>query len=97
MRNLPKPLHDRVLVRRIAEDDSHKLIIAPDIAKVKPLEAEVLAVGPGRCIDDCFYSTQVQPGQKVLLSPNINRNWPDVVEGSGVLMIQENDILGILS
>jgi chaperonin GroES len=92
----PRPLHDRVLVRRIPEDESKKLIIAPEIARAKPLKAEVLAVGPGRYVDDQFFPTQVQAGSMVLLSPSVNREWPDIIEGSGITMIQEADILGVL-
>jgi chaperonin GroES len=93
---LPKPLHDRVLVKRIEEEEKCGAIFIPDSAKTPALKARVLAVGPGRYIDDCFYPTQVKEGQTVLLSPSVNRNWPDIVEGSGMLMIQEADILGVI-
>jgi chaperonin GroES len=92
--SLPRPLQDRVLVKRIPEPEG--LIIVPDVAKQKPLVAEVLAVGPGRQIDDCFHPTQVKKGQIVLLSPSVNGNWPDIIEGSGMVVIQEADILGVL-
>jgi chaperonin GroES len=94
--NLPRPLHDRVLVRREAEVGQVGSIMIPETAREKCLKGEVLAVGPGKMIDGCFHGTQVKPGDKVLLSPSINRNWPDIIEGSGVVMIQEADILGVL-
>lgn len=95
---LPKPLHDRILVRRIPEDDSHKLIVAPGIAKEKPLQAEVLAVGPGKWRHDeygeFFTPTQVKPGMRVMLSPSVNvGTWPDIFDGTGITMVNERDIL----
>lgn len=93
---LPRPLQDRVLVRREAEVEQIGSIYIPDTARTKALRGEVLAVGPGKLIDGEFHATQVKPGQQVLLSPGINRNWPDIIEGSGIVMIQEADILGII-
>jgi chaperonin GroES len=72
-------------------------IVIPETSREKCLKGEVLKVGPGRWIDDAFHPTQVKEGQRVLLSPSINRNWPDIVEGSGIVMIQEADILGVLN
>jgi co-chaperonin GroES (HSP10) len=90
-----------VLVRRIAEDDSNDLIIAPGIAKTKPLKAEVLAVGPGKWREDengsYFTPTQVKPGMVVMLSPSVNvGTWADLVDWGGCTMIQEADVLGFL-
>lgn len=93
---LPKPLQDRVLVRREPEVEQVGSILIPDMAKEKCLRGEVLAVGPGKIIDGQLHATQVKAGQTVLLSPSVNRNWPDILEGSGIVMIQEADILGIL-
>jgi len=92
---LPRPLQDRVLVRREPEAEQVGSIIIPEAHRTKCLRGEVLAVGPGKLIDGHFHATQVLPGQTVLLSPSINRNWPDIIEGSGVVMIQEADILGV--
>ena len=93
---LPRPLQDRVLVRREPEVEQVGSIIIPDMAKEKCLRGEVLAVGPGKIIDGELHATQVKAGQTVLLSPSINRNWPDIIEGSGIVMIQEADILGVI-
>ena len=89
-----KPLRDRVLVRRI-EEAEQKVggIIIPDTAKEKPLQAEVIAVGSGRLLDN---------GQKVPLDPEGRRQGPDrQVVGHrgqdrrrGVLILKEDEILG---
>jgi chaperonin GroES len=97
--SLPIPLQDRVLVRRIPEPEG--IIIKPDVAKEKPFEAMVLAVGPGKWREDEWgrhkIEMQVKVGQKVLLSPSVNcGTWSDLVEENGFLMVQEADLLGIL-
>src|SRR5579859_4741783 len=90
---LPRPLQDRVLVRREPETEQIGSIIIPENAREKCLKGEVLAVGPGKLIDGEFHATQVKKGDKVLLSPSVNRNWPDIIQDSGIVMIQEADIL----
>lgn len=104
-RNLPRPLHDRVLVQRIPEPEPEAgAIIAPEIARKKPLQALVLAVGPGRQREDewggsYFQPTQVKAGQRVLISPGVDAGkWSDLAEDAmnGMLMIQEADVMGIL-
>lgn len=90
-------LHDRVMVRRHEEKAvTSGLIIIPETAREKSLIAEVVAVGPGRKIDDQFYPTSVKPGDRVLLSPSINRTWPDIVDTDGCTVIQEADILALV-
>lgn len=102
---LPRPLHDRVLVKRIPEAEPEEgAIIAPEIARKKPLEAIVLAVGPGRQREDewgssYFQPTQVKAGQKVLISPGVDAgNWSDLAEDAlgGMLMIMESDVMGVI-
>lgn len=93
---LPRPLHDRVLVRREPETEQVGSIIIPETSRERCLKGDVLAVGPGRWIDGSFYPTQVKAGQRVLLSPSCNRNWPDLIENSGIIMVQEADILGVI-
>jgi chaperonin GroES len=92
-----KPLRDRVLVRRIEEvDQKVGGIIIPDSAKEKPLQAEVMAVGSGRVLD----SGQKQPlelkaGDKVLIG-----KWSGTevkVDGEELLILKEDEILGVLS
>jgi chaperonin GroES len=92
-----KPLRDRVLVRRIEEEDEKRVggIIIPDTAKEKPQQAEVIAVGSGRVLDDGKTAPlAVKPGDKVLLG-----KWSgtDVkIDGEEYLILKEDEILGIL-
>jgi len=92
-----RPHRDRVLVRRI-EEGEQKVggIIVPDSAKEKPLQAEVIAVGSGRVLD----SGQKMPldlkaGDKVLIG-----KWSGTevkVDGEELLILKEDEILGVLS
>jgi chaperonin GroES len=91
-----RPLHDRVLVRRIeAEEKTRGGIIIPDTAKEKPVEGEVLAVGPGSCGDDGrLHPLGVRAGDRVLFG-----KWSGtevVIEGEERVIMKESDILGIL-
>jgi chaperonin GroES len=91
-----RPLHDRVLVRRIeAEDKTQGGIIIPDTAKEKPVEAEVLAVGPGaRSEDGKLLPLDVKQGDRVLFG-----KWAGtdvVIEGEDRLILKEADILGVI-
>ena len=91
-----RPLHDRVLVRRIeAEEKTPGGIIIPDTAKEKPVEGEVLAVGPGACGDDGrLHPLGVRAGDRVLFG-----KWSGtevVIEGEERVIMKESDILGIL-
>ncbi len=64
-----KPLSDRVLVRRLEDDEEQKVggIIIPDTAKEKPQEAKVVAVGPGRLEEGKHVAPEVKKGDKVLI------------------------------
>lgn len=91
-----RPLHDRILIRRIeAEEKTPAGIIIPDTAKEKPAEGEVLAVGPGRRSEDGKISPlDVRVGDRVLLG-----RWSGtevIIEGEDRLIMKELDILGIL-
>jgi chaperonin GroES len=91
-----RPLHDRVLVRRIeAEEKTPGGIIIPDTAKEKPVEAEVLAVGPGaRSEDGKLHPLDVKQGDRVLFG-----KWAGtevVIEGEDRLILKESDILGVI-
>ena len=91
-----RPLHDRVLVRRIeAEEKTRGGIIIPDTAKEKPVEGEVLAVGPGSPGDDGrLHPLGVRAGDRVLFG-----KWSGtevVIEGEDRVIMKESDILGIL-
>jgi chaperonin GroES len=91
-----KPLHDRVLVKRTeAEEKTPGGIIIPDTAKEKPVEGEVLAVGPGlRTEDGKLHPLDVKAGDRVLFG-----KWSGtevLIEGEDRLIMKESDILGII-
>jgi chaperonin GroES len=91
-----KPLRDRVLVRRL-EEPEQKVggIIVPDTAKEKPQQAEVVAVGSGRVLDNGQrVPLSLKPGDKVLLG-----KWSgtDVkIDGEEYLILKEDEVLGVL-
>ena len=91
-----RPLHDRVLVRRIAADEKTAGgIIIPDTAKEKPSEGEVIAVGPGtRDESGKLIELAVSPGDRILFG-----KWSGTevrLDGEDLLIMKESDILGIL-
>ncbi len=91
-----RPLHDRVLVRRIDEDEKTAGgIIIPDTAKEKPSQGEVIAVGSGaRGDDNEVVPMDVQKGDKILFG-----KWSGSevrVDGEDLLIMKESDILGII-
>ena len=91
-----RPLHDRVLVRRIeAEERTTGGIIIPDTAKEKPVEGEVLAVGPGaRDETGRIIPLDVKVGDRVLFG-----KWAGtdvLIDGEEQLILKESDILGVI-
>jgi len=91
-----KPLHDRVLVKRIEQEEKTKGgIIIPDTAKEKPQEGEVIAVGPGGRDDDGkVIALDVKAGDRVLFG-----KWSGSevkIDGEELLIMKESDLLGIL-
>ena len=91
-----RPLHDRVLVRRIeAEEKTAGGIIIPDTAKEKPQEGEVVAVGPGaRAEDGTVTALDVQAGDRILFG-----KWSGTevrIDGEELLIMKESDILGVI-
>ncbi|HWP46158.1 MAG TPA: co-chaperone GroES [Candidatus Limnocylindrales bacterium] len=91
-----RPLHDRVLVKRIEEKEVRKgSIIIPDTAKEKPQEGEVIAVGKGRVLEDGkIQPLEVKVGNKVLFGKYAGTEVKlDDVE---YLIMREEDILGII-
>ena len=91
-----RPLHDRVLVRRIeANEKTAGGIIIPDTAKEKPQEGEVLAVGKGTRDDDGDrIELDVKVGDKILFG-----KWSGTevkINGEDLLIMKESDILGII-
>ena len=91
-----RPLHDRVLVRRIEEDDTTAGgIIIPDTAKEKPQEGEVIAAGSGiKAEDGTIIPLDVKAGDLILFG-----KWSGnevTVDGEELLIMKESDILGII-
>ena len=91
-----RPLHDRVLVKRVeAEEKTRGGIIIPDTAKEKPVEGEVIAVGPGaRGEDGTLHPLDVKAGDRVLFG-----KWAGtevVIEGEDRVILKESDILGVI-
>lgn len=91
-----KPLHDRVLVRRIESDDKTAGgLIIPDSAKEKPAEGEIVSVGEGARKDSGeLIAMAVKAGDKVLFG-----KWSGTevkIDGEDLLIMKESDILGIL-
>lgn len=92
-----RPLHDRILVQRLdeSEDQTQGGIIIPDTAKEKPQEATVLAVGTGRITDDGkVQALDVKSGDKVVFSKYAGTEVK--VDGEELLVIREDDVLGVL-
>ncbi len=91
-----KPLHDRVLVRRVeSEEKTAGGVIIPDSAKEKPAEGEVVAVGAGARDDDGDrIAMDVSVGDKILFG-----KWSGTevtIDGEELLMMKESDIMGII-
>ena len=91
-----RPLHDRVLVRRVeAEEKTAGGIIIPDSAKEKPAEGEIVAIGTGARADDGKVTPlDVAVGDRVLFG-----KWSGTevkVDGEDLLIMKESDILGII-
>ena len=91
-----RPLHDRLLVRRIEEKETVKGgIIIPDTAKEKPIEGQVIAVGNGKVLEDGkVRPLDVKVGDRVLFSKYAGTEIK--VEGEEHLMMREEDILGVI-
>jgi chaperonin GroES len=91
-----RPLHDRVVVKRVnAEEKTSGGIIIPDTAKEKPMEGEVIAVGPGARSDDGkIHPLDVKAGDRVLFG-----KWSGTevkIDGEDLLIMKESDIMGII-
>ncbi len=91
-----RPLHDRVLVRRVEEDEKTSTgIIIPDTAKEKPMEGEVLSVGPGARGDDGkIHRLDVKKGDRILFG-----KWSGTevkMDDEELLIMKESDIMGVI-
>jgi chaperonin GroES len=92
-----RPLHDRVLVRRIEQEEQVRGgIIIPDTAKEKPQEAEVMAVGPGKLNDDGKRSPMdVSAGDRVLIGKYSGSEIK--VDDTDYVILREDEILAVLT
>jgi chaperonin GroES len=90
-----RPLHDRVIVKRIEEVEKTKAgIIIPDTAKEKPQEGKVVAVGPGRLEEGKVIPLDVKAGDKILFGKYSGTEIK--LNGEEHLILREDDILGVI-
>jgi chaperonin GroES len=92
-----RPLHDRIVVKRLdAEEKTAGGIIIPDTAKEKPMEGEVVAVGPGaRNETGAIVALDVKSGDRVLFG-----KWSGTevkIDGVDLLIMKESDVMGIVA
>jgi len=92
-----RPLHDRVVIQRVDEEEKTKGgIIIPDTAKEKPMEGKVIAVGPGaRGEDGKIHPLDVKKGDRVLFG-----KWSGTevkLDGEELIIMKEADIMGIIA
>jgi len=92
-----KPLHDRVAIKRVGEEEkSAGGIIIPDTAQEKPSEGKVVAVGPGaRKKDGTFAQMEVKVGDRILFG-----KWSGTevtIDGDELLIMQESDVMGVIT
>ncbi|MFZ3234814.1 MAG: co-chaperone GroES [Stellaceae bacterium] len=92
-----RPLHDRVVIRRVEEEEKSKGgIIIPDTAKEKPMEGEVIAAGPGaRGEDGKVQPLDVKAGDRVLFG-----KWSGTevkLDGEELIIMKESDIMGVIA
>jgi chaperonin GroES len=92
-----RPLHDRVVVRRLEEDEKTAGgIIIPDTAKEKPMQGQVVSVGPGARDEKTgqLHALDVKPGDRVIFG-----KWSGTevkIDGEDLLIMRESDIMGVL-
>lgn len=92
-----RPLHDRVVVRRLEEDQkSPGGIVIPDTAKEKPMQGEVVAVGNGKVLDNGSVRTlEVKKGDRVLFAKYAGTEVR--MGGDDLLVMREDDIMGVVA
>jgi chaperonin GroES len=92
-----RPLHDRVLVKRLEDQETKRGgIIIPDSAKEKPQSAEVVAVGSGKLLEDGQRATpDVHAGDKILFGKYSGAEIK--IEGQEYLILREDEILGVFA
>ncbi|MDE0151628.1 MAG: co-chaperone GroES [Bdellovibrionales bacterium] len=92
-----RPLHDRVIVQRLAEEERTRGgIIIPDTAKEKPQKGKVVSTGKGKITEDGkLLPLEVKPGDEVLFGKYAGTEFK--VEGEEFLMMREDDIYGVIN
>jgi chaperonin GroES len=92
-----RPLHDRILVQRVAEETTTKGgIIIPDTAKEKPAEGKVIAVGNGKMGDDGKrIPLEIKAGDRILFGKYSGTEVK--IEGEEYLIMREDDVLGVIA
>ena len=90
-----RPLHDRILVKRIEGEEKTKGgIIIPDTAKEKPQEGRVVAVGPGRTEDGKLIKLDVKKGDRILFAKYAGTEIK--LDGEEHIIMREEDVLGVI-
>jgi chaperonin GroES len=91
-----RPLHDRVVIRRLEQEDrSAGGIIIPETAQEKPMQGEVVAVGPGnRSEDGKLTPLDVEAGERILFGKYSGTEVK--VDGEDLLIMRESDIMGVI-
>ncbi len=91
-----RPLHDRVVIRRLEQEDrSAGGIIIPETAQEKPMQGEVVAVGPGnRSEDGKLTPLDVEAGERILFGKYSGTEVK--VDGEALLIMRESDIMGVI-
>jgi chaperonin GroES len=92
-----RPLHDRILVKRMTEEEKTTGgIIIPDSAKEKPQQGEIIATGKGRVMEDGkTLPLEVKKGDKILFSKYAGTELK--LNGNEYLMMREDDVLGVIN
>jgi chaperonin GroES len=90
-----RPLHDRIVIKRIEEKETHKGgIIIPDTAKEKPQEGEVIAVGKGKREKGELIPLDVKAGDRILFGKYSGTEIK--IDGEEYLIIREDEVLGVI-
>ncbi len=91
-----RPLQDRVIVKRVAEEEKTKGgILIPDTAKEKPMEGKVIAVGKGKVLEDGkIHALDVKAGDRILFGKYAGTEVK--IDGEEHLIMREDDILGVI-
>ncbi len=92
-----RPLHDRILIKRVAEEESVRGgIIIPDTAKEKPQEGEVVAIGNGKLLENGQrVPLDVKEGERILFGKYAGSEIK--LEGEDYLILREDEVLGVLA